>query len=153
MFGRRFVIAITACLLIALIQAGSASACSCRQLPLDERLRAADAAVVATLLEVVERDRWTSDYHFRVERVYRLGTGITAGATLTVRAATSGPACGLGNEIGWRHGLFLGHRGGFWRSSLCALFDPAEMAALFRGVRRNANIGAEPAAAVASCAA
>lgn len=112
-----------------------------------------DAAIVATLVEVVHLDEWSADFHYRVERVYKLGSGIKPGATVAVRAATSGPTCGLPSEIGWRYGLFIGRRSGFWRGSLCGLFDPREMAALFRGVRRNADLGGGSGpGALASCA-
>lgn len=105
----------------ALACVGSAQACSCAQIPRDEAIKRADAAIAGKLVKVVPRSEMRAVFRYRVQRVYKGGHGIRVGAVLSVRSARDSAACGLPTQTGRRYGLALSWSEGGWSSGACAL--------------------------------
>jgi hypothetical protein len=116
----------------ALAFAGGAQACSCAKVAPRAALRAADAAIVARLVEVVRRDRDSAQYRYRVRRVYK-GNGMRRSRPISVSSGIDSASCGLPSVVGRRYGLFLDWSDGAWRGSLCGLVEPQALAAAARG--------------------
>ena len=110
---------------LSLVVAAEAYACSCRPVDLQRDLPTADAAMIGTVLERSVSGQ-TATYRFRVEQVYKGGVENRA----EVVTPASGAACGLELAVGDRVGLLLTRDGNVWRSGLCSQVDPAEFLAL-----------------------
>lgn len=132
----RFAIAAGAAVLLGMVFAAGALACSCVSRDPVAILGKADAAVVARLLAVeptgaefhgVEEAR----FEYRVLRVYR-GRKFRPGGPLVLHSSLSGAACGLPQGIGRHYGLFLSWGGERWRSNLCSVISPPDMRAAAR---------------------
>jgi Tissue inhibitor of metalloproteinase len=121
---RRLLIAGALALAGVLGSAGSAWACSCVERTPQQALRQADAAIVAKLLKVLPRDRYSADFRYRVRSVRKAGRGLARGRTVSVRASTSGAACGLPAQVNRRYGLLLAWNDGRWTSNSCNLLEP-----------------------------
>ncbi|MDQ3982746.1 MAG: hypothetical protein M3271_08725 [Actinomycetota bacterium] len=107
-----------------LATASPAKACSCASEDARERLEAADAAIVATALTRTPSGEGTVTYTFRVDEEIKGDFE----ATVEVRTASDGAACGLEVGIGEQTGLFLsGSHANGWRSSLCQQISPEEL--------------------------
>jgi hypothetical protein len=116
---------LVAVILLSLVAAAEAYACTCRPVDLERDLPTADGAMIGTVLERrVSGD--TATYRFRVEQVYK---GDVENRTEVVSAA-GGPACGLELAVGQRVGLLLTRDGDVWQSSVCSQVDPADFLAL-----------------------
>ena len=126
-------------LVIALVAAESAQACSCVPPRPRQQLEQADGAFVGRLLAVravdppAEGEPISSgdptDYIYRVGRVAKGGPGLRRGRKVRVRSVRSSATCGLPRERGRLYGLFLTRRNGRWHSSLCSVVSPADMPA------------------------
>lgn len=132
----RLSIAAIAAVLLGLVFAGSALACSCVRSTPAESLARSDAAIVARLLAVqpvgsVLPGAGEGRFEYRILRVYR-GATLRRGSILTLRSSMSGAACGLPQGIGRRYGLFLGRAGGRWQASLCSVVAPGRLRAAAR---------------------
>lgn len=138
----RLSIATVAVVLLGLIFAGSALACSCVRSTPAESLARSDAAVVARLLAVEPRGPGQAVYRYRVLRVFRGPEAIERGSTLRVRGSRGGAACGLPERTGARLGLFLHRDRSHWTGSLCGVLAPRrlrEAAAERPGARRSST--------------
>lgn len=141
---RRLLIVGALVVLLGLVFAGSAYACSCAPLKPAEAVREADAAVVGRLVAVVPRGAVAADYRYRVQRVYRGAKMIERGQMLAVRSARRAAACALPRRMGRRYGLFLTRAAGRWRAGMCAVVSP-------RRLRVAARRGALTARTAADC--
>ncbi len=135
---RRLSIAVAIVVLGALAFAGSAQACSCVRMAPSEAMQRADAAIVGKLVKVVPRGRLRADYRYRVQRVYKRGSGIRRGRTISVRSARQSSACGLPHGTGRRYGLLLRRDRSRWTGGLCGVFRP-RLADAPRGLYRCAS--------------
>jgi hypothetical protein len=87
-------------------------------------LKAADAAIIGTLLSKTPSGGWDADYTFRVDEAVKGDFG----ETVVVNSASDGSACGLEVKVGHQTGLFLdGSDTKGWDSSLCAQISPEEL--------------------------
>ena len=111
--------------LLSLVLAADAFACSCRPVDLQRDLPTADGAFIGTVLERNVSGQ-TATYRFRVEQVYRGNVENRAEVVTPV----GGAACGLELAVGDRVGLLLKRDGNVWRSGLCSQVDPADFLAL-----------------------
>jgi hypothetical protein len=145
--GGRVVIAAVSVVLLGLVCAGSALACSCSPAPPAESLARSDAAIVGRLLGVVPHGPDRARYRYKVLRVYRGRDKIKPGSTLTVLSSRSSAACALPARAGRNYGLFLLGDGGRWASGLCGVLSPRR---LWMAARHPS--GAGQAAASFSCA-
>ena len=111
--------------LLSLVLAADAYACSCRPVDLQRDLPTADGAFIGTVLERSVSGQ-AATYRFRVEQVYRGNVENRAEVVTPV----GGAACGLELAVGDRVGLLLKRDGDVWRSGLCSQVDPADFLAL-----------------------
>lgn len=148
MRGGRVTIAAVAVVLLGLVFAGSALACSCARSTPAESLARSDAAVVGRLLAVVPRGPGRAEYRYEVRRVFRGREAIEPGSTLKVQGSRGSAACGLPERVGDRFGLFLFGDRGRWSGSLCGVISPRRLRIAAQKSRR----GIEPRAG-AHCAA
>jgi hypothetical protein len=112
---------LAALILLSLVTAAEAYACSCAPVDLERDLPRADGAIIGSVLERSVRGG-TATYLFRVEQVYK---GDIENRVEIVTPA-GGAACGLDLGVGERVGLLLTRDGGEWRSGLCSQVEPAE---------------------------
>jgi hypothetical protein len=150
--GGRVAIAGVVFVLLGLVFAGSAAACSCVNLEPSEALAGSDAAVVARLLAVepIEAEPYgpgAALFKYRILRVYR-GEQFRSGGALTLQSRLSGASCGLPQGVGRHYGLLLWWGGERWHSSSCSVISPSDLRA---GARDLQLAGAS--AAMANCAA
>lgn len=147
MRGGRVVIAAVSVVLLGLVLADSALACSCSPAAPAESLARSDAAIVGRLIGVEPHGATRARYRYEVLRVYRGGEKIKPGSTLTVLSSRSSSACALPTRVGHDYGLFLLGDSGRWASGLCGVLSPRRLwaAAQHPG-------SAEKAAAGFSCA-
>jgi len=122
--GGRVAIAAVTAVLLGLVLAGSAQACSCAPTAPAESLASSDAAIVGELLGVQPHGASQAGYRYRVLRVYRGGDRIESGAVLTVLSPRGSASCGLPERLGKHYGLFLLASGGRWASGLCGVISP-----------------------------
>ncbi|HEU4393063.1 MAG TPA: hypothetical protein VFR04_05430 [Solirubrobacterales bacterium] len=127
MRGGRVAIAAVAVVLLGLVFAGSASACSCAPAAPAESLAESDAAIVGRLLSVESHGPARSEYRYEVVRVYRGADAIERGSTLAVLSPKGSAACALPDGVGRRFGLFLLRGGGRWVSGLCGVISPRRL--------------------------
>lgn len=115
--------------------AQAAFGCSCVAVPAKDKLAAADAAFVGTVIE--RRDARPRpapgepissddpvDVRFRVERAYKGELG----DEVVVRTSALGASCGLEAEVGERIGLVVDREDARWEGGLCDQVDPEELA-------------------------
>ena len=112
---------LAALILLSLVTAAEAYACSCAPVDLERDLPRADGAIIGTVLERSVRGT-TATYLFRVEQVYKGDVDPRA----EVVTSADGASCGLEVGVGERVGLLLTRQGGEWRSGLCSQVEPAE---------------------------
>lgn len=127
MRGGRVAIGIVAVIVLGLLSAGDAFACSCAPTPPREALAQADAAIVGHLLKVEARGPARAAYRYRVLRVYRGHDSIRTGSVMTVLSGRSSAACALPTRTGRDYGLFLLGGGGRWASGLCGVISPRRL--------------------------
>jgi len=108
----------------ALVFTGSAQACSCARVTPAKAMRQADAAIVGELVRVVARGGLRADYRYRVQRVYKRGSGLRRGRVVSVRSTRRSAACGLPRRTGRSYGLLLRRGERRWTSGLCGVFRP-----------------------------
>lgn len=147
MRGGRVVIAAVSVVLLGLVCAGSALACSCSPAAPAESLARSDAAIVGRLLVVEPHGPTRARYRYKVMRVYRGRDKIKLGSTLTVLSSRSSAACALPTRVDRNYGLFLLGDDGRWASGLCGVLSPRRLWVAARHPR-----GTERAAASFSCA-
>jgi hypothetical protein len=116
---------LAALILLSLVLAAEAYACSCRPVDLKRDLPTADGAIIGTVL-----DRRTTEASvlllFRVEQTYKGDID----NRVEVETPRDGASCGLELPVGERVGLLLDRDGKLWRTNLCSQVDPAEFLAL-----------------------
>jgi hypothetical protein len=130
--GGRVVIAAVSVVLLGLIGASSALACSCAPAAPAESLARADAAVAARLLSVEPRGPTRAEYRYEVLHVYRGHDSIQAGATLKVMSPRGSAGCALPDGVGHSYGLFLLGDGRRWAGGLCGVVSPRRLWAAAR---------------------
>jgi len=86
-------------------------------------MRGADAAISGRLLKVVPQGHQRATFRYRVQRVYKVATGIHRGRVISVHSAGSSSACGLPTRTGRRYGLMLAKIDGAWTSGICGLLS------------------------------
>jgi len=134
--GGRVAIAAVAAVLLGLVFAGSALACSCVRSTPAESLARSDAAIVARLLAVEPRGPGRAAFSYEVLRVFRGDKAIEPGSTLEVVGSRSSAACGLPERVGGRFGLFLLRDWGRWSGSLCGVVSPRRLKRAAQGSER-----------------
>jgi hypothetical protein len=145
----RVAIAVVTAVLLGLVFAGSAQACSCAPTAPSESLASSDAAIVGELLGVQPHGASQAAYRYRVLRVYRGRDRIESGSLLTVMSPRGSASCGLPQRLGKRYGLFLLAGGGRWASGLCGVISPRR---LWSAASKPGGGQAAGAAASISCA-
>jgi hypothetical protein len=125
--GGRVTIAAVSVVLLALIGAGGALACSCAPSAPSESLAAADAAVTGRLLAVEPHGATRAEYRYEVLRVYRGREEIERGSTLSVMSPRGPASCALPDRLGRRYGLFLIGGGDRWAGGLCGVLSPRRL--------------------------
>jgi hypothetical protein len=116
---------LAALVVLSLVAAAEAYACSCAPVDLERDLPVADGAMIGTVLERAVSGG-TATYLFRVEQIYKGDVESRA----EVVTPASGASCGLEVGVGERVGLLLTREGDEWRSGLCSQVDPADFLAL-----------------------
>lgn len=127
MRGGRVFITVLSVVLLGLIAAGSALACSCAPTAPAESLARADAAVTARLLSVEPWGATRAAYRYEVLHVYRGRDAIEPGATLRVMSPRGSAACALPDRVDHSYGLFLLGSGGHWAGGLCGVISPRRL--------------------------
>jgi hypothetical protein len=148
----RLSIAAIAVVLLGLVFAGSALACSCVRSTPAESLMRSDAAIVGRLLGVEQRGPGRAAFRYEVLRVFRGRDAIERGSTLRVLGSRGSAACGLPERVGARFGLFLLDHRGRWSGSLCGVISPRRLRIAAQGgdARAARRAVAGPAADCAS---
>jgi hypothetical protein len=144
--GGRVVIAAVSVVLLVLVCAGSALACSCAPASPAESLARADAAIAARLLAVEPRGAARVTYRYEVLHVYRGRDAIAPGSTLTVTSPAGSAACALPARVDRNYGLFLLGERGRWAGGLCGVISPRRLWAAARKTEDGHATGS-----VASC--
>jgi len=139
--GGRVAIAAVIAVLLGMVVASSASACSCAPQKPRESLVEADAAVSARLLSIEGRGATRAAYRYRVLHVYRGHGEIEPGSTLTVLSPRGSAACGLPEATGHSYGLFLLGNGRQWASGLCGVISPRRLWSAARKPGSNHSAG------------
>jgi hypothetical protein len=116
---------LAALVVLSLVAAAEAYACSCAPVDLERDLPVADGAMIGTVLERAVSGG-TATYLFRVEQIYKGDVESRA----EVVTPASGASCGLEVGVGERVGLLLTREGDEWRSGFCSQVDPADFLAL-----------------------
>jgi tissue inhibitor of metalloproteinase len=148
----RVAFAVVLIMLLGLLGAGEAFACSCAPTPPRQALARADAAIVGRLLKVEARGPARAAYRYRVIRVYRGGEAIRSGNVMTVLSSRSSAACALPTRMGRNYGLFLLGEGDRWASGLCGVISPRRLWVAAQGSQSSARPGTEGSPLGASCA-
>jgi hypothetical protein len=130
--GGRLVIAAFSVVLLGLVGAGSALACSCAPATPAESLARADAAITARLRAVEPHGATRAVYRYEVLHVYRGRDAIEPGSTLKVMSPRGSAACALPDRVGRNYGLFLLSEGGRWAGGLCGVVSPRRLRAAAR---------------------
>ena len=111
--------------MLTLVVAGDARACSCATVDPREALAQTDAAVIGTVgRSEAAGDRWIT--HIRVERAFKAELGEEVGVD-TGNADGGGGDCTLKLDDGAHVGVFLGRRGTGWAGGLCSTVEPAAL--------------------------
>jgi hypothetical protein len=130
--GGHVVIAAVSVVLLGLVGAGSALACSCAPPAPAELLTRSDAALAGRLLSVKAHGLSRAEYRYEVLHVYRGPEAIEPGATLKVTSPRGSAACALPSGIGHNYGLFLLGNDGRWVGGLCGVVSPRRLWAAAR---------------------
>jgi hypothetical protein len=130
--GGRVVIAAFSAVLLGLVYAGSALACSCAPAAPVKSLARSDAAVAARLLSVEPHGATRSEYRYEVLHVYRGRDAIAPGSHLMVTSPRGSASCALPDRVGRNYGLFLLGVGGHWTGGLCGVVSPRRLWAAAR---------------------
>jgi hypothetical protein len=130
--GGRVAISTAFAVLLGLIFAGGALACSCAPSTPSESLARSDAAVAARLRSVTPRGASKAEYRYEVLHVYRGRGEIEPGSSLTVLSPRGSAACALPDRLGHNFGLFLLSDGRHWASGLCGVISPRRLWAAAR---------------------
>jgi hypothetical protein len=130
--GGRVVIAAFSVVLLGLICAGSALACSCAPTSPAESLAQADAAIAARLLAVEPHGATRAEYRYEVLHVYRGRDALEPGSMLTVTSPAGSAACALPDRVDRNYGLFLLGEGRRWAGGLCGVVSPRRLWAAAR---------------------
>jgi hypothetical protein len=125
--GGRVAIAAVSVVLLGLVFANSALACSCAPTTPAESLAGSDAALAGRLLSVTPRGVTRAEYRYEVLHVYRGGDEIEPGLTLTVTSPRGSAACALPGGVGHSYGLFLLGAGRRWVGGLCGVVSPRRL--------------------------
>ena len=152
MRGGHVAISVISVLLLGLLGAGQALACSCAPTPPRQALAQADAAIVGRLLRVEVRGPARAAYRYRVLRVYRGGEEIATGSVATVLSGRDSASCALPTRIGRRYGLFLLGENGRWASGLCGVVSPRRMWEAARESPRVSTAGGTGSTTSINCA-
>lgn len=132
MRGGRVAIAAVTVVLLGLVFAGSALACSCAPAAPVESLAGSDAAVTARLVAVEPHGATRAEYRYEVLHVYRGRDAIAPGSTLEVTSPRGSAACALPDRLGHSYGLFLLGDGRRWAGGLCGVVSPRRLWAAAR---------------------
>lgn len=132
MRGGRVVIAAVSVVLLGLVCAGGALACSCAPTAPVESLARSDAAISARLISIQPRGVTRAAYRYEVLHVYRGRDAIEPGSTLTVMSPRGSAACALPERVDRNYGLFLLGDGGRWVGGLCGVVSPRRLWAAAR---------------------
>jgi len=130
--GGRVVIAAVSVVLLGLVGAGSALACSCAPTAPAESLAKADAAIAARLLSVEAHGATRAVYRYEVLHVYRGRGAIEPGSILAVMSPRGSAACALPDRVDHNYGLFLLDGDGRWVGGLCGVVSPRRLWAAAR---------------------
>jgi hypothetical protein len=115
-------------LMILLLSAESAMACSCVAVKPKTKLADSKGAVTARLLEVDG-----ADFVYRAGYVVKgKARGLRRGRRLVVRNVADGTSCGLSNRVGDVIGLFLSRKQGRWTAFSCDEISAGQMRRLGR---------------------
>jgi len=125
--GGRVVIAAVSVVLLGLVFAGSALACSCAPSTPAQSLAGSDAALSARLLSVKALGPTRAEYRYEVLHVYRGRGAIEPGSTLKVMSPRGSAACALPDGVGRSFGLFLRGDGRRWAGGLCGVVSPRRL--------------------------
>jgi hypothetical protein len=107
--------------------ASDAQACSCAT-PDEGTVRRADAAVIATLVEITPLGESSkADFAYRVDRVFKGKRRIDDGEVISVRSWRGEDGCGMPEDMDKRYGLFLDRDAQRWTSNLCLTVSPGEI--------------------------
>jgi hypothetical protein len=136
--------------LLGLIGAGSAHACSCAPTTPAESLASSDAAIVGLLLRVESLGPARAEYRYRVVRVYQGRGEIRGGSVLTVLSGRGSAACALPTRTGRKYGLFLLGERGRWAGGICGVLPPRRLWAAAKGPQGAAEASGSTAASCAS---
>lgn len=132
MRGGRGAIAVVSVVLLGLVGAGSALACSCAPSTPAESLAGSDAAIAARLLSVAPRGATRAEYRYEVLHVYRGPKRVEPGTILKVLSPRGSAACALPEGLGHRYGLFLLSDSQQWAGGLCGVVSPRRLWAAAR---------------------
>jgi hypothetical protein len=113
--------------LLGLVCAGSALACSCAPSSPARSLAESDAALIGRLLSVVPHGLTRAEYRYEVLHVYRGPNGLRPGATVKVTSPRGSASCALPEAVGRHYGLFLLGDGRRWASGLCGVISPQRL--------------------------
>jgi hypothetical protein len=130
--GGRVAIAAVSVVLLGLVGASSALACSCAPSTPAQALAGSDAAISARLLSVQPHGATRAEYRYEVLHVYRGRDSIEPGTTLKVMSPRGSASCALPNAIGHDFGLFLLGDGRRWVGGLCGVVSPLRLWAAAR---------------------
>jgi hypothetical protein len=133
--------------LLGLVFAGSALACSCAPTAPAESLAKSEAAIVGRLLAVEPHGPIKAVYRYEVLRVYRGREALERGTVLRVWSPRGSAACALPDGVGRRVGLFLLSDERGWASGLCGVISPRR---LWSAARK--PVDGQTAASAADCA-
>ena len=117
---------VVAALVVLLVGADSASACTCVPIDVDQALKRSDGAFNGRLLSV-HQPEGTVDRKFRY-RIGHVAKGpFRRGQVVTVWSLSSEAICGLPGDAGRVYGLFVRRDGERWTSSLCLTISPKRL--------------------------
>jgi hypothetical protein len=142
--GGRVAIAAVSVVLLGLVFAGNALACSCAPSTPAESLARADAAVSGRLLSVRPQSATRAEYRYEILHVYRGSDEIERGSKLSVTSPRAAASCALPSQIGHHYGLFLLGDGRRWAGGLCGVVSPRRLWSVARkpgGAQASASAG------------
>jgi hypothetical protein len=114
--------ALLAALLVALVGAADAHACSCAYTSPREALRGADHAFTGRIVQI-RRPGVTAVFTIRVRRVLKGDFG----RRVRVRTNRDEAACGLSGRVGDRLGLIVDRERRGWRGYLCGQYGARQL--------------------------
>ena len=142
MRGGRVAIAAVSVVLLGLVCAGSALACSCAPSSPARSLAESDAALIGRLLSVVPHGLTRAEYRYEILHVYRGPNRLRPGATVKVTSPRGSASCALPEAVGHHYGLFLLGDGRRWASGLCGVVSPSRLRSAARKPAAGRTAGA-----------